>query len=80
MKKPKLMQFGQNKNSIKCECGEEIFLLPDAKAMGNAIKVHINLHIQKLKVSSCVDAEAERLRDMLIAQVLDRAGESGEKS
>jgi hypothetical protein len=57
-----------------------MFLLPDAKAMGNAIEVHINLHIQKLKVSSCVDAEVERLRDMLIAQVLDRAGESEEKA
>jgi hypothetical protein len=76
MKKGKLTRFDQKRNSIKCECGEEISLLPDAKAMGNAIEDHINLHIQKLKGSLCLDAEVERLRDMLIAQVLDRASES----
>ena len=76
MKNRKLTRFSRNKISIKCECGEEMLLFPDAKAMSKAIEVHVNLHIKKLKRSSCEDTEVERIRDMLIAQVLDRAGQS----
>jgi hypothetical protein len=54
-------------------------LLPDAKAMGKTIETHVDLHIQKLKGFSYVDAEAERLRDKLIAQALDKASQPKKK-
>jgi hypothetical protein len=61
---------------IKCECGEEIAFLPDVKAMGNTIEVHVDLHMLKLKVPACNEEEAKRLRDDLITQVLSLASQS----
>lgn len=64
MKKSKAMVM------VRCSCGDEILLLPNVKAMGKAIDDHVELHLQNLKAPSCTAAEAERLKDMLIAQVL----------
>jgi hypothetical protein len=50
-------------------------LLPDLKEMGKAIDDHVELHLQNLKVPRCTAKEAERLKDMLIAQVLTKAGQ-----
>lgn len=58
-------------DTIKCECGIEILLLPDVKTMGNAIEAHVTQHIRKLKPSASA-AEAESLRDVLIAQVFSK--------
>jgi hypothetical protein len=41
--------------------------------MGHAIEVHAALHMQKLKAPEGVAAEAERVRDALIAQVFSIA-------
>lgn len=70
MKKSKLL------DKVTCECGEEILLVPDSKAMGNAIELHVTLHLQKLKAPMCNAAEAERLKDALITQVLRIASQS----
>lgn len=70
MKKSKFLE------TVTCECGEEILLVPDLKAMSNAIELHVTLHLQKLKAPVCNDAEAERLKDNLIAQVLRKASQS----
>ena len=70
MKKPKSMV------KIICECGYEILLLPDVKAMGKAIDDHVGVHFHNLKERSCTTVEAERLRDALIAQVLRLASQS----
>jgi hypothetical protein len=64
---------------VRCECGDEILLLPDLKEMGKAIEDHVDLHLQHMKASSCTPAEAERLKDILIAQVLNKAGKSEEE-
>jgi SpoU rRNA methylase family enzyme len=69
MKIPKIVK-------IRCECGDELLLLPDLKEMGKAIEDHVELHLQSLKAPSCTPAEAERLKDMLIAQTLTKAGQS----
>jgi len=60
---------------IRCECGDELLLLPDLK-VGKAIEDHVELYLQSLKALSCTPAEAERLKDMLIAQALTKAGQS----
>jgi hypothetical protein len=61
---------------VKCECGAEIVLLTDVKAMGKAIEIHVDKHLQKRKAPKCTAAEAERLRDDLIAQVLSIVSQS----
>ena len=60
-------------DTVKCECGTEILLLPNVKTMGNAIEAHVTQHIQKLKTpANAAAAEAESLRDTLIAQVFSK--------
>jgi hypothetical protein len=56
---------------IRCECGDEILVLPDLKEMGKAIDDHVNMHLQNLRSPSCTPIEAECLKDALIAQVLN---------
>jgi 2-keto-4-pentenoate hydratase len=73
----KLTRIHRSRDSIKCECGAEIVILPDLRAMGDAIEVHVALHLQKLKAPACTTAEAERLQDALIAQVFIIASELG---
>ena len=73
MKKPKSLV------KVRCECGDEILLLPDLKEMGKAIEDHVNLHLQNLKTPNCTPAEAERLNDALIKQVLSIAGQTAKK-
>jgi len=34
---------------IKCECGEEILLLPDLTEMGKVIKEHAQKHAEKIE-------------------------------
>jgi hypothetical protein len=58
---------------IRCSCGDEILLLPDVKEMGRAIEDHVDLYLQGLKIPVCTPAEAENLKDMLIAHVLTEA-------
>ena len=58
-----------------CECGAEILLLPDLKAMGRAIEVHVALHMKGAKSPVFSNAEASHLRDALIIQVLRISGE-----
>ena len=62
---------------VRCECGTEILMVPDVKLMGEAIETHVGLHTRKLKNPVEAEVEAERIRDFLIGQVLDKAGDSG---
>ena len=62
---------------IKCECGTEILLVPDAKAMRLAIDKHANAHGQKMGSLDLDENEVERVRDDLIAKVLAKASELG---
>jgi hypothetical protein len=72
----KIVRFQERKDKIKCECGAKIPLLSDVKAMGEAIEVHIALHLEGVRSKPCTTLEADRLRDSLIIQVLSIAGES----
>jgi hypothetical protein len=59
---------------IKCSvCGEEIMIIPDVKLMSAAIEAHVETHKQKVKDRKDAEAEAERIRDDLITQVLEKA-------
>jgi len=55
-------------DKIKCECGAEIKVIPDVRSMSEVIEIHVALHIEKRKPLADEDAEADRLRDVLIAQ------------
>lgn len=71
-----MMRFKRRRDRIKCECGAEIALLPDVRVMGEAIELHVALHMQGVKGPACTTLEAERLRDKLIIQALRIASES----
>ncbi len=75
MTNKEVTRFRRRNDRIKCECGEEISLLPDVRATSEAIEVHVALHIKGVKGPACTPVEAERLRDDLIMQVLRTAGE-----
>ena len=60
---------------IKCSCGAEILLVPNVKLMNEAIEAHILERTKKCKVPKEAEAEAERIRDDLIIQVLEKASE-----
>lgn len=58
---------------IKCFCGAKILLIPDVKLMSEAIEAHIGKsHKSKTKNPEENEAEAEKVRDYLIAQVFDK--------
>ena len=57
---------------VTCECGYEIVLVPDFKALGKAIEEHVMEHAKK---STMTQKEVEALEDNLIAQVLKLASE-----
>jgi len=61
---------------IRCECGAEILLIPDLKAMGAAIEEHALEHMNKQEDTTKAEAEGERIRELLIAQVLSKASET----
>jgi hypothetical protein len=55
---------------IKCTCGSEILLVPDIKAMGEAVENHVAEHKKKYGLSS---DQAEGIRDHLIIQIFELA-------
>jgi hypothetical protein len=65
----------QRRDMVTCGCGAEIELLPNVKAMSEAIEVHVALHMQKAKGLAAA-GEAERVEDALIAKVFERAIQS----
>jgi hypothetical protein len=77
--KKKMIRFQRRKDTIKCECGEEILVLPDINATSGAIESHIALHLKDSKGQVYKTEDAERLRDFLIMQVLRIAGGSEDK-
>ena len=61
---------------IKCSCEAKIMLVPNVKLMSEAIEAHVEKHKQKVKDPKAAEAEAERIRDYLIMQVLDKASKA----
>jgi hypothetical protein len=64
--------YNLNLPTIKCECGYEILLLPDLKAMGQAIEKHALDHKRKYALTQ---EETDSLENNLIAQALKLASE-----
>jgi hypothetical protein len=60
---------------IRCRCGAEILLIPDAQATGKAIEQHIQ-NCRLVKQSTDRIKSADDLSDYLIKQVFDRALEA----
>lgn len=60
---------------IKCDCGAEILLVPNVKKMNEAIEAHVLEHTKKCKNIKEAEAEGERVRSLLITEVLDKASE-----
>ena len=60
-------------NKVKCECGTEILLVPDLKAMTTAIEAHVLEHSQKLKDPVKAAVESDRLWSVLVALVFKQA-------
>ncbi len=58
---------------IRCVCGFEIMLIPDAKVMSDAIEAHMEEHKQKVADPKASQAEAERIGNYLISQVFEEA-------
>jgi hypothetical protein len=56
--------------TVRCECGEDLLLMPDLEEMGRAIEDHVDMHLQCLKAPGCTPKEAKRLKDALIAQII----------
>ncbi len=61
---------------IKCSsCGAEIMVVPNVKLMSEAIEAHVAKHKLKVKNPVKAEAEADQIRDDLIAQIFDAASE-----
>ncbi len=67
---------GKGLPMIKCYCGAKIMLVPNVKAMSEAIEAHVASHKQNVKDPKEAEAEADRIRDDLIIQVLDNASKA----
>lgn len=60
---------------VKCECGAEILLLPDLKAMNHAIEAHVGEHRKKGKNAPKAPTSS-RVRQLLVQLTLVKASES----
>ena len=63
-------------STIECSCGKKIMLLPDLKAMGDAIEKHAVEHKDEIADQEKAESEADHIRDLLTMQVLMKAAES----
>ena len=64
------------RSAIKCSCGKLILMVPNVKVMSEAIEVHVAEHTKKVIDRKEAEAEAERVRDDLIVQILEKASQS----
>jgi hypothetical protein len=63
---------------IRCECGAAILMVPDLKAMNHAIEVHVAKHRKEEQNRENKDKTAAHVREILIEQVLKKAGDKRE--
>lgn len=68
--------FRERLSLIICECGSEILLIPDLRAMSHAIEVHVAEHRKKESDPTKAEAAVRRVRKLLIEQVLQKASET----
>lgn len=58
---------------IRCCCGAQILLVPSIELMSKAIEAHVKEHRNKAMGHKEAEAEADQVRDDLIAKVLMKA-------
>jgi hypothetical protein len=64
-------------NSIWCECGAEILLIPNVKEMGRCIESHAEEHQKKEQNPADGKAAFEYIENFLIKKVLEKAALEG---
>jgi predicted metal-dependent phosphoesterase TrpH len=57
---------------IKCECGVEIPVIPDAKAVGTTIDTHIEEHRKKHKDPVEAEKAADHIHDYLFTALFKK--------
>jgi len=77
---PDSQRFKKNLSLVRCECGEEILLLPDVVKMGQAIEAHAQKHALEERDHDLAKALFERIQTLLIEQTLSLASETKENS
>jgi hypothetical protein len=60
---------------IRCECGFEIPVIPDAKAVGVTIDAHIEEHRKKHKDRKEGEKAANHIHDYLFSELFDKIAE-----
>lgn len=50
-------------------------MVPNVKVMSETIEAHVAVHTKKVKDQKEAEAEAERVRDDLIVQILEKASQ-----
>lgn len=60
---------------IRCECGYEIPVIPDANSVGVAIDEHIEEHRKKHKNPIEAEKAAKHVHDYLLSALFDKIGE-----
>jgi hypothetical protein len=63
-----------NVQTVTCECGTRILVLPDVKAMSTAIEAHVKSH--ETKNGALTEEDQEVIRDDLIAKVFKKITEN----
>ena len=62
--------------SIRCECGVELSMIPDAGQMGRIIENHAIEHGKRETAPAKAEAVFEIVQDRLIRQVLKKAAKA----
>jgi hypothetical protein len=60
---------------LRCECGFEIPVIPDIKAVGTAIDAHIEEHRKKHKDLEEGEEAAKHVHDYLFSELFDKLAE-----
>jgi hypothetical protein len=63
---------------IKCECGTEILVLPDLRAMNRAINTHVAEHKQRERTDKKNVVSSNKICERLSHLTLVKAGEESE--
>jgi hypothetical protein len=66
----------KEKNSIKCECGAVILLVPDLTELGHSIEAHAATHAKIIKNPRKAEEEYSRIQELLIRKVFQKVGNS----
>jgi hypothetical protein len=60
---------------IKCECGHNILLIPDLKAMNKAIANHLQEHAKREHNTTQWSKKQNRIENHLIQQILTKTSQ-----